>query len=66
MLLQDMTPEDRNLEALQAVHRAGQRAHEVVRRLLGMAYSDRENEQFEPLDVNTTIHNTFKSGDQPY
>jgi len=29
--------DDRNQESLQAVFRAGRRAHEVVRRLLGMA-----------------------------
>ncbi len=59
ILLQDSPEGDPSHEALQAIHRAGQRAHEVVRRLLSMAYRDRESEHLEPMDVNITIRNTL-------
>jgi signal transduction histidine kinase/DNA-binding response OmpR family regulator len=59
ILLQDIPMEDPSHEPLQAIHRAGQRAHEVVRRLLSMSYRDRDSERLEPMDVNTTIRNTL-------
>lgn len=59
MLMQDKAAEDKDMVSLQAVLRAGQRAREVVRRLLSMAYQDKEDAQPEPLDVNVTIENTL-------
>jgi signal transduction histidine kinase/DNA-binding response OmpR family regulator len=59
MLLQDKPAEDKDVVSLQAVLRAGQRAREVVRRLLGMAYQDREDATPEPMDINTSIENTL-------
>ncbi len=59
MLLQDMSPDREETEALEAIFRAGQRAHEVVRRLLGMARQPSTDESLQPLDVNETITNTL-------
>lgn len=59
MLLQDLPPDDENAEALEAIFRAGKRAHEVVRRLLGMARQQSGEEALQPLDVNETITNTL-------
>lgn len=59
MLLQDKTADDRDTVPLQAVLRAGQRAREVVRRLLAMSYQDKEDSQPEPMDINQSIENTL-------
>jgi signal transduction histidine kinase/DNA-binding response OmpR family regulator len=59
MILQDLPTEDINHEALEAISRAGKRAHEVVRRLLTMARQQPTEGALEPLDVNETIHNTL-------
>ena len=37
MILQDLPPDNEDAEAMEAIFRAGKRAHEVVRRLLMMA-----------------------------
>ncbi len=59
LILQDMPPEDRNHEALEAISRAGKRAHEVVRRLLAMARQQQPEDMVEALDINETINNTL-------
>lgn len=59
ILMLDKDNEHADMESLQAVHRSGQRAHEVVRRLLSMSYQNREDEQPSLCDVNLTIHNTL-------
>jgi signal transduction histidine kinase/CheY-like chemotaxis protein len=59
MLLQDTAPDDPSIESIQAIYRAGQRAYEVVRRLLGMAYQHKDDVIAELLDINTTIENTL-------
>lgn len=59
MILADLPLDDPNREPLEAVSRAGKRAHEVVRRLLAMARQRSGDEPLEPQDVNTTIHNTL-------
>jgi two-component system NtrC family sensor kinase len=59
LVLGDLSPDDPNLESLQAIYRAGKRAHEVVRRLLTMARQQSPNEQRVSLDVNETINGTL-------
>lgn len=59
MVLQDLSPDDPNLEPLQAVSRAGKRAHEVVRRLLAMARQRAPDDTIDEVDVNDTIRNTL-------
>jgi signal transduction histidine kinase len=59
MILQDLPVDDSNYEALEAISRAGKRAHEVVRRLLTMARQQPTEGSREPLNVNETIHNTL-------
>ena len=59
MILQDMDESHRDYESLQAVNRSGKRAHEVVRRLLGMARQSEEDEPAKPTDINETIQNTL-------
>lgn len=59
MLLMDLPEGDSNLESIQAISRAGKRAHEVVRRLLTMARQQSSDEPFDLLDVNETINNTI-------
>jgi signal transduction histidine kinase len=59
LLLQDITPEDSTYESLEAISRAGRRAHEVVRRLLGMARQQPLEDIIEAVDVNDTINNTL-------
>ena len=59
MILQDMDESHRDYESLQAVNRSGKRAHEVVRRLLGMARQSEEDEPPILLDINQTIENTM-------
>jgi signal transduction histidine kinase/DNA-binding response OmpR family regulator len=59
MIVQDMPPDDENAEGMQAILRAGKRAHEVVRRLLMMARQQTAEDILEPLDVNETINNTL-------
>jgi signal transduction histidine kinase/DNA-binding response OmpR family regulator len=59
MILQDLPADDPNQEGLEAISRAGKRAHEVVRRLLTMARQQPTEGSREPLDVNETIHNTL-------
>jgi two-component system NtrC family sensor kinase len=59
LILKDLPPGDPSAEALQAILRAGKRAHEVVRRLLTMARQGSPEEIVEPMDVNESIHNTL-------
>jgi signal transduction histidine kinase/DNA-binding response OmpR family regulator len=59
MVLQDLPPNDPNLEPIQAVSRAGKRAHEVVRRLLAMARQRTPDDTVDEIDVNETIRNTL-------
>jgi signal transduction histidine kinase len=59
LLLGDMTATDPKLESLQAVHRAGQRAHEVVRRLLSMSRQKSSVEVPQLMNINASIHNTL-------
>lgn len=59
LVLNYMTADDPNWESLQAVHRAGLRAHHVVKRLLGMARQKPEDDVVQLLDINTTIENTM-------
>ncbi|MCI0712339.1 MAG: GAF domain-containing sensor histidine kinase, partial [Chloroflexi bacterium] len=59
LILQDLPEKDRNHESIVAVHRAGKRAHEVVRRLLGMAHQSDADDPPQMLDVNQTIRNTL-------
>lgn len=59
MVLLDLNESDPNVEALQAVSRAGKRAHEVVRRLLAMARQHPLDETIEEVDVNETVQNTL-------
>lgn len=59
LLLRTMPEDSPDVEAIAAIHRSGQRAHEVVRRLLTMARQQSSEEGPEPVDVNETIHNTL-------
>lgn len=60
LMLQDISSSDANREALEAILRAGKRAHEVVRRLLTMArQQSSEDPGLTLLDTNTTIQNTL-------
>jgi two-component system NtrC family sensor kinase len=60
LILRDLAPNNQDYEAIQAIHRAGKRAHEVVRRLLTMARQQQPvDEHLELLDINETIHNTL-------
>jgi signal transduction histidine kinase/DNA-binding response OmpR family regulator len=59
LVLRDLPPDDANRESLEAVHRAGKRALEVVRRLLTMARQQPTDEKLEPIDVNETIRHTL-------
>jgi signal transduction histidine kinase len=59
LMLQDLPGKDRNHESIMAVHRAGKRAHEVVRRLLGMAHQGNQDDPPQLLDINQTIRNTL-------
>lgn len=60
LLLQDTPSENSAHESLAAIHRAGKRALEVVRRLLSMSYKNKEDEQAELSDINATIRNTVQ------
>ncbi|NDJ86104.1 MAG: GAF domain-containing protein [Chloroflexi bacterium] len=59
ILMQDKEAEDPDMISLEAIHRAGQRAHEVVRRLLSVAQNNKEEAFPEPMDINATIENTL-------
>lgn len=59
ILIEDLEENDPTLESVKAIYRAGKRAYEVVRRLLGMAYKNDESAEREPMDVNTTLQNTL-------
>ncbi|MBN2305308.1 MAG: GAF domain-containing protein [Anaerolineae bacterium] len=59
LILSDLPVEDVNHEALEAILRAGRRAHEVVRRLLAMARKQSADDLVEALDINQTISNTL-------
>jgi signal transduction histidine kinase/DNA-binding response OmpR family regulator len=59
LMLRDLPPDDPNAEAMDAIFRAGKRAHEVVRRLLTMARHGESDETAIALDVNQTIDNTL-------
>ncbi len=59
LILRDLSPDHPHFEALEAIFRAGKRAHEVVRRLLAMARHQQPDEQLELLDINETIRNTL-------
>ena len=59
LILTDLPLDDPNRESLEAISRAGKRAHEVVRRLLAMARQRSGDESPEPQDINTTIRNTL-------
>ncbi len=47
-------------EGVTAIHRAGQRAHTVVKRLLSTARRDISQESLQPTDAHATIHNTLE------
>jgi signal transduction histidine kinase/DNA-binding response OmpR family regulator len=47
-------------EGVTAIHRAGQRAHTVVKRLLSTARRDITQESLQPTDAHATIHNTLE------
>ena len=59
LLLRAMPEDSPDIEAIAAIHRSGQRAHEVVRRLLTMARQQTSDEGLGPIDVNETIRNTL-------
>jgi len=59
LLLRSLPLDSPYAESLAAIHRTGQRAHEVVRRLLTMARKQSSDEDLEPIDINETIHNTL-------
>jgi len=59
MILDDLSSDDSHTEGLEAIMRAGKRAHEVVRRLLTMARQQSPDEQLELINVNETIRNTL-------
>ncbi|MBI5958494.1 MAG: GAF domain-containing protein [Chloroflexi bacterium] len=59
LILQDLSSDDLNREAIEAISRAGKRALEVVRRLLTMARQQPEDNVLQALDVNETIYNTL-------
>lgn len=59
LMLEDISPDHPDYEALEAIFRAGKRAHEVVRRLLTMARQHDADEHPQPVDVLTTVENTL-------
>jgi signal transduction histidine kinase/DNA-binding response OmpR family regulator len=59
LVLRDLPADDPRVESLEAIQRAGKRAHEVVRRLLTMARQQTSDEYRTSLNVNETITNTL-------
>ncbi|NLE50828.1 MAG: GAF domain-containing protein [Chloroflexi bacterium] len=59
LLLRTMPEDSPDAEAVEAIFRSGQRAHEVVRRLLTMARQQSSEEDYVTVDVNETVHNTL-------
>ncbi|NLX11024.1 MAG: GAF domain-containing protein [Chloroflexi bacterium] len=60
LILQDLPQEDLNYEGLEAISRAGRRAHEVVRRLLAMARQNSPDDvAYEVLEINESVENTL-------
>jgi len=60
LILQDLPDDDINRTSVEAIARAGKRAHEVVRRLLTMARQQHSDDRAATLvEVNSTIHNTL-------
>ncbi|MCC6973613.1 MAG: GAF domain-containing protein [Anaerolineae bacterium] len=60
MLLMDIPPDDPRHEGVTAIHRAGKRAHEVVKRLLSTARRDQPSSLHQWISVNQTILNTLE------
>ncbi len=59
MILDDLSSDNPHVEGLEAILRAGKRAHEVVRRLLTMARQQSSDDQLELINVNESIRNTL-------
>ncbi len=59
MILQDLAPADPLRDGVTAIHRAGLRAHTVVKRLLSTARRDKSQESLVPIDLHETIRNTL-------
>ncbi len=59
MLMQDMSEDNPQREPVSAVHRAGKRAHTVVRRLLSTARRGSADDRPELINVNETIRSTL-------
>ena len=59
MMLQDTKEDELMQDSLQAVYRAGQRAHEVVQRLLTMSRKKSPDDMATLMDINNTIDNTL-------
>ena len=59
LLLRALPDDAADRESIEAIYRCGQRAHEVVRRLLTMARQQTSDDNLTAVDVNETIHNTL-------
>lgn len=59
LMLADMPYGDSRRESLEAIYRAGRRAHEVVHRLLSMASQQPSEVPPSLMDINATIANTL-------
>jgi signal transduction histidine kinase len=60
IILEDLAADSPLREGVTAIHRAGERAHTVVKRLLTTARRGRADDQPQPIDVNQTISNTLE------
>jgi signal transduction histidine kinase/DNA-binding response OmpR family regulator len=60
LILSDLNPDDQNFEGVTAIHRAGKRAHAVVKRLLSNARRSDPDEPLVPIEVHETIFNTLE------
>jgi signal transduction histidine kinase/DNA-binding response OmpR family regulator len=59
LILQEMNLSEPINEGVTAIHRAGQRAHAVVKRLLSTARRDISQDVLQAIDAHTTIYNTL-------
>jgi len=60
LILQEMDESNAWYEGITAIHRAGRRAHAVVKRLLSTARRGNPGEAPQRIDVHETIHNTLE------
>ncbi len=60
LILQDLGPGDPMYEGLTAIYRSGQRAHNVVKRLLSTARRSSPGDPLQWIPVHETVHHTLE------